>query len=79
MLRPYEHRFPWNLDWNLLRTFMVVVEQRSVSRAADFLGLKQPTISAALKRLEASVGQALIERRPNRFRVPRAGQALFAA
>lgn len=78
MLRPYEHRFPWNLDWNLLRTFLVVVEQRSVSRAADFLGLKQPTISAALKRLEDSVGQVLIERRPNRFRVTRAGEVLFS-
>ena len=56
MLRPYEQRFPWNLDWNLLRTFMVVVEQQGVSRAADFLGLKQPTISSALKRLEQTTG-----------------------
>ncbi len=78
MLRPYEQRFPWNLDWNLLRTFMVVVEQRSISKAADFLGLKQPTISAALKRLEASVGHALIERKPTRFRVTRAGEILYS-
>ena len=39
MLKPYEHRFPWNLDWNLLRTFMVVVEQAGITLAADFLGL----------------------------------------
>ena len=51
MVKPYEQRFPWHLDWNLLRTFMVVVEQRGISRAAYLLGLKQPTISAALKRL----------------------------
>lgn len=59
-MKPCEHRFPWQLDWNLLRTFTVVVEQRGISRAADFLGRKQPTISAALKRLGEAVGQRLI-------------------
>ena len=77
MLRPYEQRFPWNLDWNLLRTFMVVVEQQGVSRAADFLGLKQPTISSALKRLEETTGHRLIDRKPNRFQVTRAGEVLY--
>ncbi|PTQ74904.1 LysR family transcriptional regulator [Celeribacter persicus] len=76
-MRPYEQRFPWNLDWNLLRTFMVVVEQRGISRAADFLGLKQPTISAALKRLEDTTGHQLIVRKPNEFKVTRAGQLLY--
>lgn len=78
MMRPYEQRFPWNLDWNLLRTFMVVVEQQSISRAADFLGLKQPTISSALKRLEETTGHRLVERGPNRFRVTRAGKVLYS-
>lgn len=78
MLRPYEQRFPWNLDWNLLRTFMVVVEQNGVSRAADFLGLKQPTISSALKRLEDTVGHRLVDRKPNRFVVTPAGEKLYA-
>lgn len=74
---PHRHRFPWNLDWNLLRTFMVVVEQRGISRAATFLGLKQPTISAALKRLEQAIGKTLIIRKPNEFTVTRAGQVLY--
>ena len=77
MMKPYEQRFPWNLDWNLLRTFMVVVEQRGISRAADFLGLKQPTISAALKRLEEITGHELIIRKPNQFAVTRAGKMLY--
>lgn len=77
MMRPYEQRFPWNLDWNLLRTFMVVVEQHGISRAADYLGLKQPTISSALKRLEETVGHPLIVRKPNEFKVTRAGQILY--
>ena len=77
MPQPYKQRFPWNLDWNLLRTFMVVVEQHGISKAADFLGLKQPTISAALKRLEQHTGQVLIIRKPNEFSVTRAGRVLY--
>ncbi|TRD15985.1 LysR family transcriptional regulator [Palleronia caenipelagi] len=77
MTSPGPQRFPWNLDWNLLRTFMVVVEKRGISKAADVLGLKQPTVSAALKRLEATVGKTLIIRKPNEFSVTRAGQVLY--
>jgi len=77
-VKPYEQRFPWQLDWNLLRTFMVVVEQRGISRAAYFLGLKQPTISSALKRLEAATEQVLIIRKPNEFKVTPAGNVLYS-
>jgi DNA-binding transcriptional LysR family regulator len=77
MIPPHRRRFPWNLDWNLLRTFMVIVEQRGISKAGAVLGLKQPTVSAALKRLEDVVGKTLIVRKPNEFRVTRAGQALY--
>lgn len=77
MMKPHEQRFPWQLDWNLLRTFMVVVEQRGISRAADFLGLKQPTISLALQRLEHATERKLIIRKPNEFKVTRAGQLLY--
>lgn len=74
---PREHRFVWNLDWNLLRTFMVVAEQQGISKAAHFLGLKQPTVSAALKRLEGHTGQTLIIRKPNEFSLTPAGQVLY--
>lgn len=57
---------------------MVVVEQRGISKAGVFLGLKQPTVSAALKRLEYSVGKTLIIRKSNEFTVTRAGQALYS-
>jgi len=73
----HRSRFPWNLDWNLLRTFMVVVEQRGISKAANFLGLKQPTVSSALKRLEQAIGKTLVIRKPNEFTVTRAGQVLY--
>lgn len=77
MRLPQQRRFPWNLDWNLLRTFMVVVEQGGISKAADFLGLKQPTVSAALKRLEQSTNKQLIIRKPNEFIITDPGQALY--
>ncbi|MBL8579082.1 MAG: LysR family transcriptional regulator [Mesorhizobium sp.] len=76
-MKPYEQRLPFALDWNLLRTFMVVVEQRGITRAADFLGLRQPTISSALKRLEDTVGSRLLERGPSHFAVTDAGQILY--
>jgi DNA-binding transcriptional LysR family regulator len=78
MILPHQNRFPWNLDWNLLRTFMVVAEQRGISKAAAYLGLKQPTVSAALKRLEQAFGKTLVIRKPNEFSITRAGQVLYA-
>lgn len=78
MTEPHETRFPWHLDWNLLRSFMVIVEQRGISRAAQFMGLKQPTVSAALKRLEQTMGATLIIRKPNEFTVTSAGQVLYS-
>jgi DNA-binding transcriptional LysR family regulator len=77
MMRPYEQRFVWNLDWNLLRTFMVMVEQGGITPAATFLGLKQPTISSALKRLEAQVGKRLVHRSSTHFSVTPMGEVLY--
>lgn len=77
MVRPQEQRFPWNLDWNLLRTFMVVVEAGGITAAAHLLGLKQPTISAALIRLEQTMGRKLVVRSPKHFSVTPWGQVLY--
>ena len=64
-------RFAHNLDWNLLRTFVVVVEEGSITRAANRLLLQQPAVSMALKRLEQSVGHRLIDHSPGRFELTR--------
>jgi DNA-binding transcriptional LysR family regulator len=69
-------RFAHNLDWNLLRTFVVVVEEGSITAAANRLLLQQPAVSMALKRLEQTVGQKLIDRRPGRFDLTEAGEKL---
>jgi LysR family transcriptional activator of mexEF-oprN operon len=51
-----------DLDLNLLRVFVVVAEAGSVTEAAQRLYLTQPAISAAIRRLTRSVGQALFAR-----------------
>ncbi|QQF06458.1 LysR family transcriptional regulator [Sinorhizobium meliloti] len=76
-MRPYEERFLWRLDWNLLRTFIVVVEQGGVTRAAEFMNLSQPTISSALKRLEETTEKRLLDRRPGRFALTPAGETVY--
>ena len=64
------------LDWNLLRTFVVLAQSGSVTEAAGKLRLTQPSVSAALKRLEERVGKTLIERGPGQFRLTEAGEHL---
>lgn len=70
-------RIPRQLDWNLLRTFMVIVQEGSITRAANRLLLKQPTVSSALKRLETQLGRQLVERGGGAFRVTEAGALLY--
>ena len=65
------------LDWNLLRTFVVMADAGSITRAAEVLGLQQPSVSSALKRLEAHLGRQLIDRRPGRFALTEAGRLLY--
>jgi len=50
------------LDLNLLRAFAAVHAARSVSRAAEVLGLSQPTVSHALSRLRLQLKDPLFVR-----------------
>lgn len=65
------------LDWNLLRTFVSIVQEQSISRAAQRLNLSQPAVSLALKRLESHLGQSLVERGSHLFRVTEAGELVY--
>ncbi|WP_439672061.1 DNA-binding transcriptional regulator, LysR family [Cupriavidus necator] len=65
------------LDWNLLRTFLTIVHERSLSRAAVRLHITQPAVSLALRRLEEHLGHTLIERRGSNFRLTRAGEEVL--
>lgn len=50
------------LDLNLLRYLVALVQEASVSRAAERLGVTQPAVSAALKRLRAAFDDPLLVR-----------------
>jgi len=71
--------FVRTLDWNLLRTFTVVVDESSVTAASHKLGVSQPAVTNALKRLEVHVDRRLIERGQGVFELTAAGRRLYDA
>ncbi len=52
------------LDLNLARTFVLIYETRSVTAAADVLGVSQPTVSYGLGKLRRQLGDGLFVRGP---------------
>ena len=52
-------------DWNLLRSFVAVVETGSLSQAAALLDITQPSISRHMRELERLLGETLFDRRPS--------------
>jgi DNA-binding transcriptional LysR family regulator len=70
-------KFVTNLDWNLLRTFVIIVEEGGISAAALRLLRRQPTISLALNRLESHIGKRLIDRGGGTFRLTPPGRELY--
>jgi DNA-binding transcriptional LysR family regulator len=67
---------PVNLSTELLRAFITVVEVASFTRAAEILGRTQPAISLQIKRLEDTVGYALIARNGKEISLTERGEAL---
>ncbi|PXX60964.1 LysR family transcriptional regulator [Nocardia tenerifensis] len=51
-------------DLNLIRTFVLLYETRSVTAAADVLGVTQPTVSYGLGKLRRRLGDELFARGP---------------
>lgn len=66
-----------NVDFNLLLPLRALLEERSVSRAAERMHMSQPALSAALGRLRRHFGDELLERRGNNYELtPLAAQLL---
>ncbi|HEU4660824.1 MAG TPA: LysR substrate-binding domain-containing protein [Pseudolabrys sp.] len=63
-----------NLDIDLLRSFVVIVELKSFTRAATTIGRSQSAISMQIKALEDAVGQPLLDRSPQHIALTRAGE-----
>ncbi|WP_213878883.1 LysR family transcriptional regulator [Pseudomonas sp. dw_358] len=55
------------IDLNLMVVFMVIYEERNVSRAALKLGVGQPAVSGSLARLRKRFDDRLFERVGNRM------------
>ena len=71
-------RLALHLDWNLLRTYMVIVQERSITAAAVRLSVSQPSVSAALRRLEERLELRLVERGSGQnFVITRAGEFVY--
>ncbi|MEU0949975.1 LysR family transcriptional regulator [Streptomyces canus] len=62
-----------SVDLNLLAPLDALLEERHVSRAADRLHMSQPSMSRALQRLRATLGDELLVRGPGGYQLtPRA-------
>src|SRR5579863_4145803 len=64
------------MDERRLRYFLAVVEDGSVTAAAARLRVAQPSLSQALRRLEAELGVELFHRVGRGLRLSAAGEAL---
>lgn len=69
--------FP-RMDLRLLRQFVAVAEELHFTRAAARLGMSQPPLTAAIRRLEHEVGATLIERGRTTVRLTAAGAVLLS-
>ena len=64
------------MEFDQLRTFLVVLEHGSFTRAAEVLGLSQSTVSVHVKALESSVGSRLLDRNRERVQPTAKGRVL---
>jgi DNA-binding transcriptional LysR family regulator len=66
-----------DLDTALLRSFVVLADERHFGRAAERLNVSQPALSKRLQRLEDLVGGTLVRRRYRDVRLTEAGRMLL--
>ncbi len=65
------------LNWSLLYTYLIIVEEGGISAASLRLNLTQSAISQSLKRLEEQLGIRLIERNNQAFYLTKSGKNLY--
>lgn len=64
------------IDPRILRTYLVVCREGSISGAARKLNISQPSVSVAITQLERSLGGGLFDRGRQGIRLTAAGEAL---
>src|SRR5438132_7748292 len=65
------------MEMHPLRVFLTVAAERSFSRAAEKLLRTQPAVSLAIQRLEAEIGEKLIDRSAKDLLLTDAGQIVL--
>ncbi|MFJ5680670.1 LysR family transcriptional regulator [Streptomyces sp. NPDC093097] len=60
-----------------LRCYLALAEERHFTRAADRLGLSQPTVSRTIRRLEELLGYRLLERTTRQVALTASGERLY--
>jgi len=71
-------KFVRNLDWNLLKIFLEIARRGGIGAAARALNKQQPSVSAALQRLESQMGTALCTRTSRGIELTVQGQHVLA-
>ena len=65
------------MELSTIRVFLTVASEKSFSRAAEKLGRTQPAVSLALQRLEAELGERLLDRSAKDVKLTDAGRTVL--
>ncbi|WP_010531427.1 LysR family transcriptional regulator [Lentibacillus jeotgali] len=65
------------MDLRQLKYFITLVDEQTYTRAASTLHISQPSLSAAIKKLEQEVGLILIDRSKRQLQISKEGQILY--
>ncbi|MGF9692168.1 LysR family transcriptional regulator [Rhizobium sp. 0TCS1.26] len=65
-------------DFNALSVFAMVAEEKSFRRAADRMGVTRSAVSQTIRKLEATLGIALVSRTTRSLALTEAGERLYA-
>lgn len=69
----------FDLDWNLIRSFVAVARAGSLAGGAKSLGIAHPTVARHLQHLEESLGFSLFARTSRGLSMNEAGEQLLTA